>query len=172
MKKIKVYIAAPYSSKALNVKGRAYGIIKDRKYIEFLEVIDRTVRDTGFETVLPHRDNNQWGKIYLEPKEMVRKCYKQIESSDIFICYPERSRGVHIELGIASALGKRIIILLRNREKPSSVALGLHAITPTIILRFENENDLKEKLIRTLMQIRQWWDDARRSSESITSKPQ
>jgi len=129
-----------------------YGELKDPKYIHFLEEIEKVVKESGHETHLPHRDINKWGRIYLQPAETVSGCYDAIAACDIFIAYPGKSRGVHVEMGWASSLGKRIILLLDAHEKPSLIVSGLHAVSKTEILEFQNIEDLKVKLKLALAQ--------------------
>lgn len=149
----KAYIAAPYRSKSVDQGQKAYGKIADEDYKAFLELIDKVLKRSGYSTHLPHRDNNKWGDVYLEPLEMVRRCYKQIASCTLFACYPRMSRGVHIELGIATCLGKRIVIFMHEKEEMSSVVAGLNALTSTTVLRFKDNDDLRLKLEEYLEEL-------------------
>lgn len=151
MNQLKAYIAAPFSSMTEKpTAGRFYGELKDAKYIHLLEEIESAVRDCGYETHLPHRDINNWGRIYLQPAETARRCYEAIFSCDVFIAYPRRSRGVHVELGWASSLGKRVILLLDADEKPGLIESGLHAVCRTEILEFGSVDELRKRLKSTL----------------------
>jgi nucleoside 2-deoxyribosyltransferase len=90
------------------------------------------------------------GEVYIEPIEMAGNCFKQIDSSDLVIAYPEKSRGVHIELGWAASRGKKIIVLMKNGEKTSSMISGLESVTDAMIIRFKDNKDLQKQLHNVL----------------------
>lgn len=146
----KVYIAAPFGSKTINIPDRQYGEIIDKDYIGFLEAVETILIHEGFKVHLPHRDTNQWGKVYHEPSFVVNRNWEEIQNCDILVAFPKKSRGVHIEIGWASALQKTIILALEDNEEASEVALALDSITEAIMLRFSGINDLREKLPKAL----------------------
>ena len=119
------YIAAPYTGKSTKIPGQVYGNIVDENYKNLLLTIVTTVQKNGFKSILPHEDNNKWGEVYIEPKEMAIQCYRQVKSAELFIAIPSKSRGVHLELGYAIALNKKILVLADQKEKLSSMILGL-----------------------------------------------
>ena len=69
---MKAYIAAPFGSRAKSIPSRVYGEITDDEYISFLETIEMVVKERGLETHLPHRDTNQWGKIYHTSEDIIK----------------------------------------------------------------------------------------------------
>ena len=147
MEHMKVYIAAPFSSMTEKTSDdRLYGELKDANYIRFLERIENVAKECGHETYLPHRDLNKWGRTYIEPLETVRGCYVAIASCDIFVAYPGKSRGVHVEMGWASALKKPILLLLGPRDDPSLITLGLNSVSRTELIKFRDTEDLEAKL--------------------------
>jgi len=148
---VKAYIAAPFSSMTEPVNDeRLYGELKDIAYIGFPEGIENVVKECGFETFLPHRDLNKWGRVYIEPSATVSGCYMAISSCDIFIAYPGKSRGVHVEMGWASSFKKRLILLIPMGEKPSLIISGLNAVARTEVVEFKDAEDMKTKL-RTVL---------------------
>jgi hypothetical protein len=56
----KAYIAAPYTSRSVNIGDKAYGDIVDNDYKEFLEGIEAIAKEAGLSTHLPHKDANKW----------------------------------------------------------------------------------------------------------------
>lgn len=142
----KAYIAAPYTSKIIRIKNPPHDEIRDISYINFLEVIETSVKACGFNTFLPHRDLHQWGKKILSPEDIVNESLKELSSSDVLIAYPEKSDGVNIELGWASLLKKKIIILINERDKTSIMHKGLKGITDSRIVKFRDIMNLKQQL--------------------------
>jgi hypothetical protein len=152
---MKVYIAAPFSSMTEKTNdGRLYGELKNRTYIKFLEHIERVAKDCGHETYLPHRDLNKWGRVYIEPDETVKGCYVAVSSCDIFIAYPGKSRGVHVEMGWASSMKKRIILLMSPDDESTLITLGLNAVSTTESITFRDAEELETKLREVLNRAR------------------
>jgi len=154
MRKLKVYIAAPFRRHTSEIKGREYGEILNRKLIQFFERIEKVVLDEGFEACLPHRDKGRWGRIYINPKNVAKMCFESISACDLMIVLAEPSRGVHIEIGYAAHAKKTILIFLREGKVESGFYAGLHKETKTEIIRYEGEEDLIQKLRKTLREIK------------------
>ncbi len=141
------YITAPFTEKSV-IKGKehVYGEIKEQSFMNFLDTIESVVREFGFSTFLPHRDIHEWGKIYIEPEIVMRQVSDEIKKCDLFVTYPEYSRGPNVELGMAVALKKKSIIIQNENEKTSLVHAGLKGLTPTTIIQFKDIMDMKQKL--------------------------
>jgi deoxyadenosine/deoxycytidine kinase len=150
----KAYITAPYTSKSSFKTPQVYGkIIIDTAYRNFLETIEATVKSCGLETFLPHKDLHKWGDICVDPKEMGKKSLEVVTSSDVIVAYPERSVGVNIELGWASLLKKKIILLVNERDDVSLMHAGLNGVTNSEIIKFRDIVDLKAKLRECLLNL-------------------
>jgi len=151
----KAFIAAPFTSKMSNKKHGLYGEISDTDYKKFLEDIESVVKDEGFSTFLPHRDISSWGTTpNVNLGECTKKAFDEIAASDIFITYPEKSRGVHIELGWAIAHKKRIVLLIKDGADLGTVIPGLKSIAEIDIISFKDISDLKIKLKNCLKKIK------------------
>ena len=142
MKEQKVYISAPFRFFATNEENRFYGVLHDREYKQFLEKVDFKLRELGFETCLPHRDEGQWGQVYILPEDVAEICFKHIQASDIIIVFPGKSRGVHIEVGYAAALGRKIIVFLSKNEKESTLLRGLFRVTDFLCVRYKSRGEV------------------------------
>ncbi len=151
----KAYIAAPFSSRMANKKHGSYGELSDANYRKFLLDIEDTVKEEGFTTVLPHRDISFWGEIpNLDLGECSKKYFEEITSSDLFVAYPEKSRGVHIELGFAIANNKRIVLLVEDGFDLGTVIPGLKHVAKIDIINFKDMPELKVKLKEFLQGIK------------------
>jgi len=111
-----VYIAAPFTSFATQSVDESelfspdtYGKIEPEYKNNLLE-IDKFFRGLGYNTLLPHRDINDWGQKRLSPREVLDSVKKFVNLSDIVFAIPSNSLGVHLELGFAIASQKKIII--------------------------------------------------------------
>lgn len=150
---MKAYIAAPYTSKSATDGNLSHGEIKDLSYINFLDSIESVAKLSGFQTFLPHRDLHKWGKANLPEEEIGRKSLEELKNSDLLIAYPERSVGVNIELGWASAFKKKIIILVNEKERVSIMHAGLKGVIDSRIIKFRDVMDLRDKLREALKNV-------------------
>jgi nucleoside 2-deoxyribosyltransferase len=151
----KAYIAAPYTEKSIiKNKSHSYGKIEDISYRNFLDVIESALKEFGFNTFLPHRDIHKWGDVYIEPGLVTKQSLEALRTCEILVTYPEKSAGANIELGWASALNKKIIIFMHEKENPSLMQLGLEGITKTKIIKFKDIMDLRFKLKEYLSTLR------------------
>ena len=124
----KVYIAAPFrrdSDRASADPGSAYGELTSPDKIAGLEAIESVLLRAGYDTCLPHRDEGDWGKTYYEPAPIAALCLRHVESSDLVVAVPGRSRGVHIELGYAAARGTPVVAFVDKHDEASTLLPGL-----------------------------------------------
>lgn len=142
----KVYISAPFRYFASDEEDRFYGVFQDREYKEFLEKVDHKLKSLGYETCLPHRDEGEWGDEYILPEDVAEICFKHIESSSLVIVFPGKSRGVHMEVGYAAALRKRIVVFLPEGEGESTLLRGLRKVTDFKCFRYKCQDDVLKLL--------------------------
>lgn len=149
----KVYISAPFRMHSSEVEGREYGVLNSENYKQFLESIERLIKKLGFKVCLPHRDEGQWGNIYISPEEITEICFNLIRSNDILVVFPGKSRGVHIEIGYAAALGKKLLIFLSKGEKESTLLKGISHITEMKVFRYKSVNEIMKVLKNELPKL-------------------
>ena len=118
----------------------------DEGYKEFLEQIDTKLQELGYETCLPHRDEGKWGQVYILPEDVAEICFKHIKTSSLVVVFPGRSRGVHVEVGYAAGLRKRMIVFLEEAERESTLLRGLLKVTDCKCLRYKS----REEVLRLL----------------------
>lgn len=78
------------------------------EYQEKLENYVKELEDKQFKVHLPHRDTNQNAKgleICLQNATAIK------ESDEVHIFYNKLSQGTHFDMGVAFALGKKIVIV-------------------------------------------------------------
>lgn len=148
-----VYIAAPFSSRTSRIEGRLYGELNDVNFIRLLERVEEAVKAAGFHVFLPHRDEGKWGKHYIDPDRIAKMCFDLIAKSDIIVAIPKKSRGVHIELGWALGLKKKVLVFLRNDEDESIFMPGLHHTGSAIIKRYADESDLVIQVSKAVCEL-------------------
>ncbi len=83
-----------------------------------------------------------------DPKDIFNRDYAQLKSCDLIIAeVSETSHGVGIEIGISYCLNLKRILLLEKGKSLTKLAQGM---PDTIIIEYENFEDLKEKLLFAL----------------------
>ena len=113
-----------------------------KKLEELSKIIEET---TNYKTFIFFRDAQNWGKIKMNVKEIVKKAYKTIEKCDaLLVEASEKARGVYFEVGYAKALKKKIIVI----HKKGTEADFLEACADEVIV-YKDFEDLGEKLKNT-----------------------
>jgi nucleoside 2-deoxyribosyltransferase len=150
----KAYITGQYTEKSFTKdKFHIYGKIEDTSFKNFLESIESVVKEFGFSTYLVHRDLHKWGEIYIEPEEVMKNVLEIMKKCDLVVACPEYGKGPNVEIGMAAALQKKIIIIVNENERTSLVHAGLNGISPTRIIKFKDIMDMKNKLRQTLTEF-------------------
>ncbi len=146
MRKTKVFLAAPFQNvmNSAEKKMNNEDVTSLSRLIQFLE-------KNGCEVHNAHL-REKWGEEWMHPDVCTKIDYDEISKADILIAFPGKypSGGVHIELGWASALGKRIILLLEKSNGYSNLVIGLKKVANVEYIYYSNEAEYYEKLIELL----------------------
>lgn len=102
----------------------------------FTCIIDR-FESLGWSVHCAHRREG-WGREFMTPALCTRIDFEEISKCDYFVAFPgsPASPGTHIELGWASALGKRIILLQESGKEYAYLVRGLGEIAKTRSVEF------------------------------------
>ncbi|WP_195694571.1 hypothetical protein [Priestia megaterium] len=101
----------------------------------------------GVDTVFCAIEREKWGEELLSGDVCTKLDYEEMIDTDIFIAIPNQSHGVHIEIGWASALKKKIIVLVNeNFGIKTPLIEGLDKLTDTHIIRFKEDSDFPKPL--------------------------
>ncbi len=149
---MKVFLAAPFTSKIDN--GRV-----NKNYKQLLKDIKEILERKGCEVHLA-MEKEKWGEIHCTDNDCTKRDYRDIKESEILLALFDGafSGGVHIELGWASEMKKRIIILTNNGKNLCSLVKGLKMITKCDILKFENKKDLNTKIKNKIEKLKNMGD--------------
>ena len=137
-KRDKIFLAAPFH----NYVGGEGVRMKQEKIELIVRVLDY-LRSKGYEVHNAH-EREKWGENWYSPEQCTPLDFEKIKDSSILVALPGNppSGGVHIELGWASALGKRIILLLEENGTYSNLVLGLNTVSPVQTVRYKNADDV------------------------------
>lgn len=127
----KIFIACPISK---YLDGDRF-INDDFKY--FIEGMYTVCQKFASEVFLALR-REEYGK-----KRMTDTCtaldFDEMKTSDLVVAIPEDSKGTAVELGWASGMQKKILLLLDQNQKYTPLISGLGDITDTEIIWYEGK---------------------------------
>ncbi len=109
-----------------------------RKFINLINFFE----ERGYEIHNAHK-RESWGEFFWEPEDCTKLDYEEIYKADVFIAFPgsPASPGTHIEIGWASALGKKIILLLEKEKYYAHLIKGLHMIADVHFIYYQQSTD-------------------------------
>lgn len=107
---------------------------------QFLESMRNRILDKKEEVFLAHF-REKWGKELMTADECTFDDFKEMNESDVVLAFPGNpiSGGVHIELGWASALKKKIYIFLDKDAAYSPLIEGMKTITDVRIVELPSD---------------------------------
>lgn len=125
---------------------------KDHRNGHVIDLLSSTLLDLDVQTVCIARDIEKWGKVELQPQELMRASFEQIGLSDFVILeMTEKGVGLGIEAGYAAAIGKPLIVLTKNKKTVSNTLLG---IADAVIQYSQlNANDDLEQLKAVIIRL-------------------
>ena len=148
---MKVFISCPFTGLCDEKKYE----IKD-EYKDFFNILTDSLEKMGCEYYLAIKREN-WGKDHKGPEECTKSDFEGVKSSDFLVVIPGSdiskgiSGGVHVELGWASSLNKKMHILIEDNYQYSPVLLGLNILAPTIYHKCNKFLD--KKMLDTIISI-------------------
>jgi len=130
---MKIYITAPFKNG------------DNKKEIETLCAI---IKKSGFDDFCFIRDIENYQKIFHDDHELMRRAKEEIAKCDaLLIDYDGPASGRMIELGIAYALNKKIILIAK---KEIDVRETVSGVTDSII-KYENLIDIIDPMSKLLV---------------------
>jgi len=138
----RIFVGAPFHNYINPDTGT---LQKDKKLM--LECIIRCCESKGYMVANAHIREN-WGESWMSPDQCTPLDYNEIQNADIFVAIPGNppSGGVHVELGWASVLQKRIIVFLEKGKKYSNLVMGLREVAEVDYIEYGNFEDAIKSL--------------------------
>jgi hypothetical protein len=125
---MKVFISCPFTGLC-----EKENYVVKKEYQPFFNNLIDLIKRYDMDYYLAIKREN-WGVDHKGPQECTLSDYNGVKDSDFLIVIPGNtisngiSGGVHIELGWASALNKKMHILLENNYNYSPVVMGLNTL--------------------------------------------
>lgn len=114
---------------------------------ENIERLCRVVKAAGFEDFCFVRDVENYQKIFNDPKELMRRAKEEIDKSNLLLIdMTDKPTGRAIEAGIAYALGKKIIVIMKHGTNIKDTVRGI----ASEIIEYQNIEDISTALEKSL----------------------
>lgn len=118
---------------------------KEGKNRKEIEQICSIVRNAGFEDFCFIRDVENYQKVFSNPKELMDRARKEILNCDILLFdASEKSTGRAIEVGIAFANKKKIIVIMKEGTEIKDTLRGVADLIITFKVIGDIQYDLKQ----------------------------
>jgi hypothetical protein len=140
---MRVFIAYPLAKLISKETGRM-----EEKHINLLKDMKSCLSSLGYEVFMAH-EREQWGENF-NKDDCASLDFVEMKKADLVIAFPETSGGVHVELGWASAMEKRMIIFLEKGKYYSPLVHSMEKIGNIKIIFFENESEIVGKLQKVI----------------------
>ncbi len=106
---------------------------------EEVEKLCELVRAAGFEDFCFTRDVEHYKKVFENSKELMGRAKEEIEKSDAFLIdVTDKPTGRAIEAGIAYALGKKIVVIMKRGTQIKDTTRGI----ADIVIEYDNSEDI------------------------------
>lgn len=144
-----IFFAFPFSDHINKESGR----LKET-YKKFLANVREELINEGHSVFLSHYREN-WGKNLMSPDECTQADLIEMKKADVVISFPGNpiSGGVHVEMGWASALDKKVNLFLQNGVSYSPLIIGLHTVTDVTYYSYHDclEEGLCKRIVESVI---------------------
>ena len=108
-----------------------------------IEQLCSLVKEAGFDDFCFIRDVENYQHVFDDPKDLMRRAFEEIKNSDwLLIDMTDKPTGRAIESGIAFALNKKIVVIMKKGTIIKDTVIGISEK----IIEYENINDILPKL--------------------------
>lgn len=115
---------------------------KDGNKVE-IENLCSLVKSAGFEDFCFIRDIENYQHIFDDPTRLMESAKKEIEKSEyLLIDMTDKPTGRAVEAGIAYALGKKVVVIMKRDTRIKDTIRGI----ATAVIEYNKLNDIVEPL--------------------------
>jgi len=108
-----------------------------------VEQLCSLVKQAGFDDFCFIRDVENYQHVFDDPKDLMRRSFEEIKNSDwLLIDMTNKPTGRAIEAGIAFALDKKIVVIMKKGTIIKDTVIGIS----DSIIEYEDINDVLPKL--------------------------
>lgn len=113
-----------------------------------IEHLCELVRSAGFEDFCFIRDVEHYQKIFSNPIELMRRAKEEIEKSEyLLIDMTDKPTGRAIEAGMAYALGKKVVVVMKRGTQIKDTTKGVS----TAVIEYDKIDEIVGPLSQTIL---------------------
>lgn len=130
---LRIYVGGPFRAALVDGLLR----VNDGYRALYQELIDE-FEDRGWQVFNAHR-REAWGAQMLDDARSTRLDFDDVSACDVFVATPgtsPASPGTHVEIGWASALDKKIILLVQDEREYAALVTGLPSVADVTFVPF------------------------------------
>ena len=160
VKKKTIYLAAPFTEFALEQPKSATDLdcdietsrdyfILPKKYQNLLVYLKKHLSSNEkYKVILPHKDENNWGKTYITNDQIVSSMIDNLKQSDLIFAIVSNSIGVHMEIAMMAILNKPMVLVVVGDLSNGFYAKGLDGRDNTLIINVKTLDDVRDIIKR------------------------
>lgn len=108
-----------------------------------IEHLCSLIKEAGFEDVCFIRDVENYQKVFNNPQELMARALEEIRNCDyLLIDMSDKPTGRAIEAGMAYALGKKIVVIMRQGTVIKDTVRGI----ADVVIEYDQLEDIVPKL--------------------------
>lgn len=112
---------------------------------EEIEKLCGLVKQSGFDDFCFIRDVENYQKVFNNPVELMNRALEEIKKSDwLLIDMTDKPTGRAIEAGMAFALGKKIVVIMKKGTMVKDTVRGISQA----VIEYDNTDDIVTELRR------------------------
>ncbi|MBE5852014.1 MAG: hypothetical protein E7299_03535 [Lachnospiraceae bacterium] len=155
-KKKTIYLAAPFTEfateKVFNENSLQFSVeidekkdydILPRKYQRTLTKLQKLLTfNQEVDVILPHKDENNWGKTYISSTQVVEAMLSNLLKSDLIVAIVSNSVGVHMELAMMAIQNKPMVLIIIDELTKGFYAEGFQNKENVLLLHAPKIDDV------------------------------
>lgn len=159
-KKKTIYLAAPFTEFALEepvsatdleieIKSTRDYFVLPKKYQTLLTNLKKYLSaNNKYNVILPHKDENNWGKTYITNDQIMSSMIDNLKKSDMLFAIVSNSIGVHMEIAMMAIMNKPMVLVVVGDLTEGFYAKGLEGKDNILVINVRSLSDVRELIRR------------------------
>lgn len=158
VKRSSIYVAAPFTEFAneipysddhlrMDTNAQREYFMLPKKYQNFLSGIKKHLRSIGnCEVILPHKDENDWGKTYITSEQVVTAMINNMNKSDLIVAIVSNSIGVYMEIAMMAVQNKPMVLFVVENLSNGFYANGFKGRKNVLVINIPTIESVSQAL--------------------------
>ena len=178
--KKRIYLAAPFTEFAteepinndnqiaLDIDTKREYNVLPQKYQRYLNKLKKTLScDNEYDVILPHKDENNWGKTYKTSEQIVSAMIDNMLNCDLIVALVSNSVGVHMEIAMMSVQKKPMVLIVLDNLSSGFYADGFVRQDNVMVIHVDSLEEVNKAIEqeKILLFIREQLEDEEMDTE-------